>query len=153
MPTAYTYRFEQAHAVGRPVFRPVVRVRLSGPSGHSTVPMVIDSGADLSVIRPRLAERLGLDLGPLEGVDGVSGSTPAYRSRVAAEVLFDETAIMVLELPVLVPVNRDFPPVNLLGREEFFNSCEVRFRLGHLPEHGGFTLIPLAGSPVAPRES
>ena len=154
MPTTHAFRFRPVSVDGEWHFRPLVRVRLSGPAGHATVPMLIDTGADVSMIRLTVAEQLGLDLGEVGRAGGISESIPVYRAHAGAEILSGGEAIVTLDLPLLVPVERGRPPLDLLGRQGLFNECDIAFHLGPDPFLGTFSLTPVrdsASNRVPPR--
>ena len=62
--------------------RPLLAVKLAGPSGAVTTVMLVDSGADVSMIQLDLAEHLGLPLGKGERTGGISGGLDVFRTRV-----------------------------------------------------------------------
>src|SRR3972149_2549959 len=73
-------------AASRAFFVRVVAARLSGPSGSLPMTMLVDSGADSSVIDLPLANRLGLALEEASPGRGLTGRpAPAWRPPLAGE--------------------------------------------------------------------
>src|SRR5437764_346899 len=92
------YRYVAQYSDG--VLRPVIPVLIHSPLGIRRVDMLIDSGADVSVIGRRVAERLRINLGTgqMEDFDLADGS------RASAILVNLDTTIAGLNvrLPIAV---------------------------------------------------
>lgn len=128
---------------GRSILRPMVVVRLIGSRASLETPMLIDSGADVSMIQHELAEKLGLEVGAIESTYGISGETAVYRSSVDARIRHGDTLLEPLRLPVHVPTESGMLTLPLLGREAFFYEYDISFRMGYTPTKGKFVLTPV----------
>ena len=139
----YSYKFREIRIGEAVVLRPMIQVKLTGPSRAFVTAMLVDSGADVSMIELDLAEQLGLRMGKVESTGGVSGSLPVFRSQVRAEIVYERQLLPPVDLPVQVPTERGLPPVALLGREVFFYEYDISFRMGYTPTKGKFVLAPV----------
>ncbi|MEK6852154.1 MAG: retropepsin-like aspartic protease [Candidatus Thermoplasmatota archaeon] len=142
MPVVYSFSFRRVPIAGASHgFRPILDVRLRGPSGAVLTKMLVDSGADCPVIAARLARRLGLTLEETTRGRGIAGRVPAWRSRMIVEIHHHSGWLTPIEVPVEVPA-RGAPPIDVLGREGFFAAYDILFRLGPVPERGVFVVAP-----------
>jgi len=82
----YSFRFQELRLGKKRTLRPMVQVRLTGAKMSLETPMLIDSGADMSMIQLELAEQLGLELSAAGSTHGISGAIPVYLSSVEARV-------------------------------------------------------------------
>ena len=144
MPTAYAYKFHQIRLGESVILRPILTVDLTGPTRKLSTVMLVDSGADVSMIQLELAEQLGLSLTKVERTSGISDSLPVYRTRVQAEIRYRQQLLPSLDLPVQVPTEHGRPPFAMLGREVFFHQYDIAFRMGYTPTKGKFILTPVA---------
>jgi len=101
--------------------------------------MLVDSGADFSMVDLGLAKRLGLDLSSRGHVLGVSGSVPVFHTSVLVEILHREGGLPPMKIPLWVPARRGLPPEPILGREVFFGEYDVAFQMGR-GSRGRFTI-------------
>jgi len=140
---AVTYSFEgtEVHVEGLRLRRPLVPAILTGPAASTPVPMLVDSGADVSMISLGLAKHLGLDLSRRDSAAGISGGMPVFRSKVGVEIVHAGGTLPRLDVPVWVPTRRGLPPELVLGRGVFFEAYDVTFRLGR-GRTGEFVLTP-----------
>ena len=139
----FSYKFKELRIGPSRIQRPMLAVRLEGPSRALTTVMIVDSGADVSMIQLDLAEQLGLSMGKVERTGGISGGLEVFRTRVQAEIGCGTRFLPPLDLPVQVPTERGLPPVALLGREVFFYEYDISFRMGYTPSKGKFVLSPV----------
>ncbi len=121
----------------------MVVVQLIGPRMSLETPILIDSGADVSMIQHELAEKLGLEMGATESTHGISGETAVYRSFVDARIRHGSTLLEQLRLPIHVPTESGKLTLPLLGRESFFYEYDISFRMGYTPTKGKFVLTPV----------
>ncbi len=120
----FSYQIKYLSFLGLPK-RPYSPIKLIAPDGTSiTVLGIIDSGADVCVFKPEVAETLGIDWsqGTAADVSGIEGSkSTAYQHKLqlqmapmpsptSCEVLFKENV-----------------PENLIGREGIFDSLYICF--------------------------
>lgn len=108
-------------------------VRLSWRGKPHEDLMIVDSGADSSVIPTEVAERLGLELeGPVLPIRGVGSLFEARVStvylQIAAEDTHGRTGIPKLLERVLVPVTKGVVTDPILGREPFLEGFELTLR-------------------------
>ncbi len=107
--------------VGDNTLRPFLDVRLSGPRGIFRARMLVDSGADQTMIPAALYRELGLeDTGQVE-LGGVGGNVLGRE----AEVDFRCAAGNWSGHVVGAPMDPSFPPV--LGHRDFFRHFLVCF--------------------------
>jgi len=143
MPEVYAFPFRARAINGKRVFRPVFTVRLQGPSGMVRGPMLVDSGADCSLIDSRQATRLGLKLDATRRGRVVGRRLGVSRSELLLEVYHPSGWLPPLRIPVEIPSEPMRLPFAVLGREGFFEAFDVAFLLGPNPERGMFCLSPV----------
>lgn len=141
MPVVYSFRFRGQFLVGRKMYRPLLLARLQGPSGSAWVWMLLDSGADCSLISMDLAHGPGLAIGEAHGGLGTFGRAPMGRAHMVAAIRHALEWLPSMTIPVEVPL-QGAPPLPVLGREGVFDRFDVLFRLGPAPSRGMFYLIP-----------
>jgi len=141
MPIIYSFPFTKVPLESGTAFRPILTCRLSGPSVTVPAEMLLDSGADSSIVGRALAETLGLALTRTHGGRGVSGRVPVRRSRIVVEIRHGTEWLSPISVPVEVPV-RGAPPLAILGREGVFEVFDILFQLGVVPDRGMFHLVP-----------
>jgi len=156
MSVVHVFPFRARKIDGRRIFRPVFSVRLRGPSGTVRTRMLVDSGADCSLIDPRHAESLGLRLEGARRGRVAARHLDVSRSEALLEVLHSSGWLSPIRIPVEVPGEPLGIPFAVLGREGFFEAFDVAFLLGPSPERGVFCLSPVerrrSRRPVARRE-
>jgi len=91
----------------------------------------------------RLAERILLALVDGPPGRGIASWVPARRSTMVVEIRHASGWMTPIEVPVEVPT-QGAPPIDVLGREGFFESYDIVFRLGPAPDRGMFCVIPHA---------
>ena len=112
-----------SHRLGQ-ILKPIIPVRLIGPRRGVNLSMLLDSGADLSLIPYAVGAAIGLepDLGQLSEVQGVGqGSVPYILSQVKLSIEGHEVPVrvgwaLIEEVPFL------------LGRLDVFEHFAVEFR-------------------------
>ena len=139
----YSFKFQELKLGRKRTLRPMVQVHLTGAKMSLETMMLIDSGADMSMIQLELAEQLGLELSAAGSTHGISGAIPVYLSSVEARVRHENTLLETLQLPVQVPTERGKLALPLLGRETFFYEYDISFRMGYTPTKGKFVLTPV----------
>src|SRR3972149_5829958 len=76
MPLIHSFPFTAFETETGRTFRPLLHGRLRGPSGMVNVAMLLDSGADCSLIGFATARSLGLEMSRPRGGRGASGQFP-----------------------------------------------------------------------------
>lgn len=128
-------------------FRPVLHGRLRGPSGTVDAAMLLDSGADCSLLGFVTAASLGLKMSRPRRGRGASGQFPRRRSRMTVEIRYGAGWMDPITVPVDVPIRGD-PPFAALGREGVFDINDVLFQLGPEPDRGMFHSVSLRSPPA-----
>ena len=141
MAPTHSFDFKEVRIGGQRILRPNLPVILTGPAGSLRATMLLDSGADISMVGLSLAKALGLDLSTRDRVFGVSGSTNVFRSSVQVEALTSTGRTPALKIPLWVPTRAGLPPEPILGREVFFQENEVSFDMGY-GSKGRFIVTP-----------
>ncbi len=106
------------------ILKPLIPVRLIGPESSETVLMLLDSGADLSLIPYSIGEAIGLelDMNRRSEVQGVGeGSVPYVLSQV-------QMRIGARKVPVRIGWTLIEEVPLLLGRLDVFDHFAVEFR-------------------------
>lgn len=128
LPTPVSIGFDHAQEYGGvDSHRPLVAIEFAGVDavgrllGAVTTVVLIDSGADMTMLNLDFAGPLGLDLSaaPEEPVTGIGGDTYARRATVLAHLCGRWVPI-----PVLFEPGRD---VDLLGRAGAFEAMRLAF--------------------------
>lgn len=106
------------------IYEPTIQVTLKGPNGSVDVAMIIDSGADISIIPYTLGEDLGLhlDMEKRRDVRGVGDSSVAYILSTVEVQIGD----LNVEARVGWALTDDVPLI--LGRLDIFRSFVIEFR-------------------------
>jgi hypothetical protein len=123
------------------ILRPLMPVTLKHSTSDSLdTLMLIDSGADLSMIPKSMAQSIGIDLSscPTGVTGGVGGATDVVMSE--ATLSFGQRKeVHEVDIPVQIPTKTDIPSP-LLGREPFFRFFDVSFRMGFCEDKGKFVI-------------
>ena len=108
---------------------PMVHVRLSWKGEPTYVDMMMDSGATLSILPPRIAEELGAMGPPGKGIGGTIQIRPAkVYLQLATSDTSGKTGRAWLLDPVMVASSDEAVPVPLLGRRPFLLHHELAIR-------------------------
>lgn len=105
--------------------RPLIPIRLYGPSGSLPLRALVDSGADRALFHESIGRELGLDVrsGPVQDFYGIEGG------RVA--VFLHRIRLSVDGLPGEIELSAGFTESAgvhaLLGQEGFFDAFKVVF--------------------------
>ena len=94
--------------------------------------MLLDSGADYSLISKDVGRSLGIDVSKDadSDVQGVSGATEAIEEKVKIEFGMGNKYTFKKEVTVHTTKKDGYPSIPLLGREPIFKEFDVHFRLG-----------------------
>jgi hypothetical protein len=107
-----------------PILKPFIPVRLIGPKNSETMLMLLDSGADLSLIPYSVGEAIGLelDMNNRSEIQGIGeGSVPYILSQV-------KLGIEEIEIPVRIGWALIEEVPLLLGRLDVFGRFAIEFR-------------------------
>jgi len=106
------------------IFKPIIPVRISGPIRAVNVFMLVDSGADLSILPYSVGETLGLqfDIGTRSEVQGIGEGAVPY---VLGEVELQLSGI-ALRVRIGWALIEEVP--FLLGRLDVFRELAIEFR-------------------------
>ena len=119
----FPFKKRQSKRLGE-VLKPLIPVRLVGPESSETVLMLLDSGADLSLIPYSVGEAIGLepDMSRRSEIQGVGeGSVPYILSRV-------QISIGATKVPVRIGWTLIEEVPLLLGRLDVFRHFAIEFR-------------------------
>jgi len=105
------------------VYRPIAKVGLRDANGEMfELSMLVDSGADISILSKRIGDIMGLDVeqGEAKVFRGIVGELIAYVHKIPLFINGQEVetraAFALSEVP------------NLLGRLDIFRNFEISFR-------------------------
>ena len=106
------------------IYRPVATVRVKGPKNEVLTEMLIDSGADISIIPFELGSYLGFLIEKNEDIKslgGISGGIPVVYRKIRVEI-----GAFVINIKVAWAVVEDVPEI--LGRVDFFDEFDIEFK-------------------------
>ena len=105
------------------VYRPIAKVGLRDANGEMfELSMLVDSGADISILSKRIGDIMGLDVeqGEAKVFRGIVGELIAYVHKIPLFINGMEVETRVAFALSEVP--------NLLGRLDIFKNFEISFR-------------------------
>jgi predicted aspartyl protease len=112
--------------------RPRVEIRLSNGQQNIKLPMLVDSGADITLIPLEVAEILGLELGKEIRSTSASGTFVTRETKVKAQLLKGVKSYDLGLMDVRVPIDKiegsNLQTYALLGRSHFFMKFDITFR-------------------------
>lgn len=118
----FPYRAVESPVLGV-LYRPLVQVRLHGPTGSRLVWILADSGADVSLLPCTVATYLGIvvDLSaPDDHLGGIAGEMPISYGKVEIELGGERFPVRVAWGPPEAPA--------LLGQLDVFDRFDVVYR-------------------------
>jgi hypothetical protein len=94
--------------------------------------MLLDSGADFSLISQDLGRSLNIDVNKKAdgSVKGVTGETATIEEMVKIQFGMGSRNTFKKEIPIHITKKDGFPTLPLLGRDPLFNEFDIHFRLG-----------------------
>lgn len=145
---ALSYSFVRYRINDEVVLRPCLKCTLVHGSRSFDTYLLVDSGADCSMLRREEAiDGLGIDvtkLRPIGQTGGIGGSTDV--AIVEVDLRFGQRQHMFeMKMPMQVSLEEGKDPsLSLLGRNPFFYKFRVDFRMGYTddPTLGKFILYP-----------
>ena len=143
-----SYAFTPLEIDKKIILRPMLPVTLKYSDIEFPTTLLIDSGADYSMLRREIVEDVfQLNINDLEraGItEGIAGKTDVAILNV--EIIFGRGDLYFKEkIPFRIPIdpNKDVP-ISLLGRDPFFSRYRIDFRMGYTtdPALGKFVIYP-----------
>ena len=140
--SSLSYEFAKYPSPKGIILRPMIPVRLryKGYQPLDTL-MLVDSGADFSMISREFADNLGIN---------TTECSPIQTSTASGRMIAVETEIRIrfgqrreiydYEIPVQIPLRKGFPELPLLGRYPLFRDFDVNFRMGYCQSRGKFVI-------------
>ncbi|HLD54860.1 MAG TPA: aspartyl protease family protein [Candidatus Nanoarchaeia archaeon] len=121
-----TFKYKQINNTCGLKHKPTIDLILQGRSKFSIkTAMLLDSGADVSVIPLDLAKLLDIDLSMKESVtNGIGGEVKSKRTSMKVSIyLKEDHRLYTYTIPVEVILDDDPPPI--LGRDGFFDKFQI----------------------------
>lgn len=106
-------------------WEPIREFTLSFHKNSITLPMLVDSGADCSLISLKTGKNLGLEILETDEIDeafGISGSIKYIRKRISLTI--DNTTLKIPVAWIQDPNCKD----EILGREVVFDAFDIEFK-------------------------
>ena len=122
MKKCFKYARENSSTLGF-VYRPITKVGLRDSNGEMfELSMLVDSGADISILSKRIGDIMGLDVeqGEAKVFRGIVGELIAYVHKIPLFINGKKVETRVAFALSEVP--------NLLGRLDIFKNFEISFR-------------------------
>ena len=144
MTTIPSFAFTPYQVGSETIIRPMLTVILKKDNIEFPTTLLVDSGADYSMLRTEIVEDGFLtnisSFKKKADTSGVGGNTEVGILKATISTLEFEEII-----PFQVPLNPDKnPPLSLLGRIPFFYKYRIDFRMGYTndPTLGKFVIYP-----------
>lgn len=128
-----SYNFTSYKVKGFQIFRPIIPVILQyGSNPPVAITMLLDSGADYSLISKDVGKSLGIDVDKdaVSTVQGISGVADALEEKVEIEFGMGHKYAFKKEITIHTTKKDGYPSIPLLGREPIFKEFDIHFRLG-----------------------
>ncbi len=122
MKKCFKFARENSSSLGF-VYRPIAKVGLKDADGDMfELSMLVDSGADISILSKRIGDIMGVDVeqGEAKVFRGIVGEMMAYVHKISLFIDGKEVETRVAFALSEVP--------NLLGRLDIFKNFEISFR-------------------------
>ena len=134
IPESFSFPFTPITIRGHTVIRPYVPTKIRYKNRSFNTHLLVDSGADYSMLRKEVAEFLGIDLSKLKrtGLTSGIGGKPVPTSYVVCEIEINYRNRNINEdIPFQIILDdKSDPEINILGRIPFFYDHRVDFRMG-----------------------
>jgi len=141
-----SYNFTKYIVKGKTILRPIIPVELQYKNNDPIIyTMLLDSGADLTLLSKDVADSLGIDTNKEadDDVYGVTGHTPVIDEKVKIKFGMGSRNEFEKEIPVQITKIYGRPAIPALGRETIFREFDVHFRMGQPKEKQKFVLSKL----------
>jgi hypothetical protein len=128
-----SYNFTSYNIKGSQIFRPIIPVILQYDNNPPVaITMLLDSGADYSLISKDVGRSLGINVNKNANSDvqGISGTTDTIEEKVKIEFGMGHKYTFKKEITIHTTKKEGYPSLPLLGREPIFKEFDVHFRLG-----------------------
>ncbi|MBD3249630.1 hypothetical protein GF336_06310 [Candidatus Woesearchaeota archaeon] len=116
---------------GSYVSRPRILVELMGKEGSITIPALIDTGCDITVIPKGIAEGIGLDMnGKKDKLYAYRESTDVIESKARISFLGKEhrQSVVLDNIPTLIALSDSDEQEITLGVEGIFDAFDIAFK-------------------------
>jgi len=141
-----SYNFTKYIVKGKTILRPIIPVELQYKNNDPIIyTMLLDSGADLTLLSKDVADSLGIDTNKEadDDVYGVTGHTPVIDEKVKIKFGMGSRNEFEKEIPVQITNIYGSPAIPALGRETIFREFDVHFRMGQPKDKQKFVLSKL----------
>jgi len=146
--TSLSYAFTPFQIGSETIVRPMLRVILKKGDIEFPTALLVDSGADFSMLRSDIVEdgfQVNIsDLPKCADTAGIGGLSEV--GELVVKVIFTQRNFTFKEdIPFQVPLDPDKnPPLSILGRTPFFYKYRIDFRMGFTddPNLGKFVIYP-----------
>jgi len=141
-----SYSFTRYIVRGAEVLRPIIPVELQYKNNASIIyTMLLDSGADVSLVSKDVGESLGINTEREadDDVYGVTGHTSVIDEKVKIRFGMGSRYEFTGEIPVQITKIRGRTAMPALGRETIFREFDVHFRMGLSKDKKKFVLSKL----------
>jgi len=115
------------------VLRPIIPVELQYKENDPIeFTMLIDSGADFSLISQDVAASLGISTKryPDDTIQGVTGDTSTFTEKIMIRFGMGHKYEFKKEIPIQITKIRGYPFIPALGRDPIFKEFDIHFRMG-----------------------
>jgi hypothetical protein len=141
-----SYNFTKYIVKGKTILRPIIPVELRYKNNDSIIyTMLLDSGADLTLLSKDVADSLGINTNKAadDDVYGVTGHTPVIDEKIKIKFGMGSRNEFEKEIPVQITKIYGRPAIPALGRETIFREFDVHFRMGQPKDKQKFVLSKL----------
>jgi len=141
-----SYNFTEYTVKKTHVLRPIIPVELQYKDNDPIeFTMLLDSGADFSLISQDVAASLGIHTQrePDDTIQGVTGDTSTFTERIKIRIGMGAKNEYQKELPIQVTQIRGYPFIPAIGRDPLFKEFDIHFRMGLPPKERKFVLSKL----------
>ena len=106
--------------------RPLITVRLNYRGNEQGAVMLLDTGADTSILPRRYVDLLGIDRGDLKtaAAHGLGGRSEVLMGKKRIRVQAEIAGYFNVQIPIEFGINDSIPPI--LGRDALFGDFELR---------------------------
>jgi len=141
-----SYNFTKYIVKGKEILRPIIPVEIRyGDNDPIIYTMLLDSGADITLLSKDVGESLGIDTErkPDENVYGITGHTPVIDEKIKIKFGMGNRYEFEGEIPVQITKIHGRPALPALGRETIFKEFDIHFRMGQAEGKRKFVLSKL----------
>jgi len=141
-----SYNYTRYIVRGVEILRPIIPVELQYRNNAPIIyTMLLDSGADISLLSKDVGESLGIntDREPDDDVYGVTGHTPVIEEMIKIRFGMGNRYEFESEIPMQITKKRGRPAIPALGREPIFREFDAHFRMGLTGDKKKFVLSKL----------